>query len=321
MTVHVNQFSPSAPVGPGLALQLDSDIATFPSPATWRITFALLPGGASPFATFQVPNAFNFQQVFPYTHQSGMTQTGAFQQNYESGQSIHLQAELLNSVGTQVDVNNTSLTQPFDATLGLGQQAIDLAGSGGGLTTDQATQLANADTQSAQMLTNWSDYTTVTLPSLQDVLNGITAGITTTIMAGGSAVSATLGALFSPTLLQSLGTVNISGGETCSQVTATLVGAPYGLIVRATTIPEWWVFSAPGESWSPQDLAVVQFIRGGDLLSRSALHTKTHLFYPLPGNLFPALTAVEIPLLPPDYHVIVDWGPGVCGEVLGLQAP
>lgn len=321
MTVHINQFQPSAPVGPGLPLSLDSDIGTFPSPATWQILFALSASGVSPFATFQVPSAFNFQVVYPWTHQSGMTQTGAFLQNYEDGQSIHLQVNLLDHTGATVDTNNSTLTQPYSATLGLGQQALELAGSSGGLTSDQATQLANADTQSAEMLSNWSTYTSVTLPSLSDVINNIETGITTTILAGGSAVSATLGSLFSPTLLQALTTVDISGGEVCTQVDAELAGAPYGLIVRATTIPDWWVFSAPGESWSAQDLAVVQFLRGDDLLQRSALHTRTHLFYPLPGNFFPMLTDVEIPLLPPDYHVVVDWGPGVCGVVLGLQTP
>lgn len=299
MTININQFTSGAPVGPGLPMSLSSDTSSFPSPATWEITFALAANGVSPFAVFRVPNAFNFQQVFPWTKQSGMTQTSVSIQNYEDGQSIHLQVKLLNSSGTQIDINDTTQTQTYQSQLGLAQQALDLAGTSGGLTTDQAAQLASAATDSATAA----------------------AGIQTTITQGGSTIATTIGQLFGGFGLDSLAVVDLSGGVTCDPINVTLAGAPFGVIVEATTVPDFYPFTAPGDQWTPLDLAVIQFVRGTDVLKRIGMHTRKHMEYPLPGVILPLGTLIELPLLPPDYHLEVWWGNGVCGQAFGMQAP
>jgi hypothetical protein len=299
MVVTINPFATGLPVGPGLPLVLSSSTSTFPSPATWDITFALSPNGVSPFAEFHVPNGFNFQQVFPYTHQSGMTQTAIAQQNYEDGQSIHLQARLLDSASTQIDINDTTQTQTLDLKTGIPQQILFLAQTGGGLTSDQAAQLAAAATSAADAL----------------------AAVQSTITVGGTAVATTVGAILGGTFLDSLAVTDLSGGVTCDPVNVTLVGAPYGVIIEATTVPDFYPFTAPGDTWTPLDLAVVQFVRGTDVLKRFGMHTRKHMEYPLPGVILPILAISEIPLLPPDYHLEVWWGNGVCGQVFGMKLP
>lgn len=185
----------------------------------------------------------------------------------------------------------------WDPVNGIGQQI--LLQPTGGLTAPQATQLSNAAADS----------------------NAALAGLSTTITVGGVAVPATLAQLFGGHFLDSLTTVDLSGGVVCTPVDVTLVGAPFGVIIRATTVPDFYPFTAPGDNWTPLDLAVVEFVRGTDVLQRFGLHTKTHMTYPLPGVLLPLGTQLDINLLPPDYHVKVWWGNGVCGQVLGMQLP
>jgi hypothetical protein len=46
----------------------------------------------------------------------------------------------------------------------------------------------------------------------------------------------------------------------------------------------------------------------------------TRMVYPLPG-LPPLPMELNIPFVPPEYTVQVDWGTGVCGELLEMFLP
>lgn len=284
-------------VGPGLPMTLQSDTSTFPTGGSWSIN---LSNGSSQFVSFQVPNAFNFQQVWPWTNRSGMTQ-GFFGSGFpaEAGTTVNVQVDLKSSSSIVIDQTTPGSPTPlqWDPVSGLGQQ-ITFQPTGG-LTAPEQAQLASAATDSAAAL----------------------AGVQTTINQGGTAISTTLGQLFGGFTLDSLAVTDLSGGVTCDPINITLVGAPFGVIIEATTVPDFYPFTAPGDQWTPLDLAVVQFVRGTDVLKRFGMHTRKHMEYPLPGVLLGLGTLIDLPLLPPDYHLEVWWGNGVCGQVFGLKTP
>lgn len=298
MTVTITGYGSGNKIGPGLPLQISTDTA-IPSNSGFQITIGLGDSGFSPtFVFFQQPAHSNLQ-VWPWTNVNGITLTGAFNNELDVGGAAHTFVELKNGFGATIDSANATLT--YEPALGLGTQAkfIQQNSTAGGLTADQATQLANADSQSAATL----------------------AGITASIGTAGSTVSATLGQLFSGALLDALTLTELTSGDTCSRFVAGLVGSPFGLIVRATVIPDFYPFTAPGDTWTPLDLLVVTFIRGSDTLERIGIHTGTRMFYPLPGNLMPIGNDLPINFLPPDYAVQIDPGNGVCFRAYGMNLP
>lgn len=205
----------------------------------------------------------------------------------------------LSLVSPTAHIDDTTLSSPFKWQGDASTQKLILQQPSGGLTDAQALQLSNAEAAAE------SAY----------------AGIQTTITQGGSTIATTIGQLFGGFGLDSLAVEDLSGGVVCTPVDVTLAGFPFGVIVEATTIPDFYPFTAPGDQWTPLDLAVIQFVRGTDVLKRIGMHTRKHMEYPLPGVILPLGTLIELPLLPPDYHLEVWWGNGVCGQVFGMRAP
>lgn len=321
MTITITPRNPTHHIGPGLIVHIATSLfGPFPSSTLWTVQITS-EGGTSGDTRF-------LQKTFPvgnFDLALNMDDTwggnAEVQKNPDENNMTTVAVTIQESGGGPAD-DSAVVTLPWSNQIGLPafiqHQATT---SSGGLTTDQAAQLENASVNSDTALSNWNTYTSVTLPSLQDVLNSIVAGVTSTITGVGGAVSATLGQIFSGKLLDLLTTFSVSGGVTCDPIDADLSGGMfYGVIVKCDTIPDFYAFTSPGDSWCPRDLAVLTITRGGAILLREGVHTRSHMVYPLPG--VPAVTMeIDVPFEPPSYHVTVDWGEGVCGELLAMELP
>lgn len=190
-----------------------------------------------------------------------------------------------------------------------------------GLTNEQAQQLQQASDNSQTALENWQQYETVTLPSLQDMLNNIIGGVTATVTTATGAVSSTLGQIFSGKTLDTLTSEVLAAACYPESIDHLLVPALwYGVQVNLTAVPDYVAWTAPGENWTPQDLAVLTISRGGDQVYRVGVHTRRVEVYPLPGvPLVPM--ELDLPVTPPDYRIQVAFAAGVCGELVGLYLP
>jgi hypothetical protein len=123
--------------------------------------------------------------------------------------------------------------------------------------------------------------------------------------------------------LDVLSTQSLSGGITCEPVRVDVSLSFFtGVQVAVAEYPVDWIFRTPDQSWGFHDLAVLSFWRGGQLLKRLGIHTTSFTEQPLPGQLLPWIVRLaNVPLLPPDYQIHVDWAEGVCGELRGLALP
>jgi hypothetical protein len=123
--------------------------------------------------------------------------------------------------------------------------------------------------------------------------------------------------------LDVLTTQSLSGGVTCDPVVADISLSFFaGVQVAIASYPPEWIFRTPDEAWGFHDLAVLSFWRGGQLLKRLGIHTTSFTEQPLPGQLLPwAVRLANVPIIPPDYQIHVDWAAGVCGELRGLAIP
>lgn len=155
-----------------------------------------------------------------------------------------------------------------------------------------------------------------------DLSLAINAATTTTMTLGGQAVSLPIGQVLASNLLDALTIDDLSGGPTCNPIKLDLsLSTLYGIVLVITAVPDETLFRTPDQGYVFPDLAVINIIRGGHILTRHGIHSLSHTIYPLPGLPFPWLTSLGAPLQPPDYHVNVDFAVGVCGQLLGLRAP
>jgi hypothetical protein len=77
----------------------------------------------------------------------------------------------------------------------------------------------------------------------------------------------------------------------------------------------------PDNDWSKGDLAVVLVKRAEFEIARYPVHGTWETIYPLPEALPMGVAGVAVPTLPQNYHIIVHWAQGVCGEVLRWYIP
>jgi hypothetical protein len=156
---------------------------------------------------------------------------------------------------------------------------------------------------------------TVQLQAIQDAL-------TVPLTAVGQALTTTVGALLAPFRIDFSPSISLSGGVTCDPVRLNLSGAAfYGIKVHVVTIPDDWRFGTPDGDWGFHDLAVLSCWINDDQLVRCGIHTPSFVLTPLPGTATPFISTAIAELQPPGYAVHVDWAPGVCGEVLGINLP
>lgn len=310
--------TPGGIIGPGLALIMHATGESSGPGWSWLVVVGLS----------TAPTTVGWEEQFSWTSNDQQLQLGTQTLENLSGPStvqfttdtaVHLTIYLQDTSGSSV--TNTALALTWDATTGLGRQAVALAGQNQGLTTDQADQLQNASDTGSAMADNWATYQSVTLPSLQDVLNGITSGITTTVQSAAGLVSQTIGSLFSGKIWDVFDWTNITDGPTCTDVDVDLSGLTcWGIVVDITTWPEWIVWTGPASDYSAQGLAVLNVSREGHGVIRKGIHSLNEGIIPLPG-FSPAFSIVNVPQTPADYHVTIKWASGVCGQLWGLRLP
>lgn len=314
MPIVVTEPAAGTPFGPAHLVTLSSTtVGPFVPPVIWEIdildTDQIVTAAAQSVATSDphVPSQFVYNPSF--RPQAGMQ--NAFQQ----GQPAVLRAQL---VADSTIAETVSIPIQFDTQAWIYNQV----GAGG--TTDLSPVLTDteqllADTQ--VLLSNWAQYTAITLPSLQQVLDNITASVTTTIQ-GAAQLPFSVGEVLSSVLPQNFFEIQLSGGVTCERVDADIsFQSYYGLKVRIAQVPDGIAFRTPDGSYSFPDLAVLTVWRGGDIVTRHGIHTLSHTVSPIPGQPFPWATLINIPLQAGDTRVTVDWLPGVCGELVAEYLP
>jgi hypothetical protein len=218
----------------------------------------------------------------------------------QPGATVHVIAELLD--GNQVVQDSGAQTVTWDPTTMLWQHANDnvVAGTGSFTAQDRATLEEN------------NQLALATQSATQVQLHGLPA-----------ATTLPLANFFEFLPLDVLTTQSLSGGITCDPIVADVSLSFFtGVQVAIASYPPEWIFRTPDEAWGFHDLAVLSFHRGGQLLKRLGIHTTSFTEQPLPGQLLPwAVRLANVPLLPPDYQIHVDWAEGVCGELRGLSLP
>lgn len=322
MPITIEPISPLTVVGPGLPLSLNSDfIGPLPVDAYWEITV---------YEPTEIPIGYvwllrydAFQSTIATinlgTRDARLLETFGSSMGLQAGSTAHVQVTLNQQSGT-LDTGTNNIT--WDPTSALWSYLPQELGGQQGLTEQQQQQLETAAQQSTQINQQWQEYEQVTLPSLQDVLNNITAGMTATFQAAGQTFGATLGQLFSGTNKGELGVFNPTDGPTCETIDFDIGGAAYfGLTVEVTSYPESWAFTTPAGDWSIRDLAVLRIERGGSQTARYGIHTLSFSLEELPDMLPVSLAGVGVPVAPPNYHIIVDWAGGVCGQLLLYYTP
>jgi len=251
---------------------------------------------------------------------SGEQQSNAYALALKDGDNLEINVSIQTQGGGPAD-DTGQATIPWSNVAGLNNLLHHTTSTGGGLTSDQAAQLTQVEANTNQQQQDWANYTAVTLPSLNDALNNILTGITSTIGSGVSAVTKTLGQLFSGSPLDQftpddLGTVcfpdtldvNIGGG------------VRYGLQMQCTAFPDWIVFLGAGDTYARQSLGTLEIFRGGNVLLRQGLHTTTHSIMPLPG--LPELPEeISLDLIPLDYRVVLTPAPETCWHLEALVQP
>jgi len=231
--------------------------------------------------------------------------------------TIYWKQQLQDDAFVEQDSGNGTAT--FSSAAGIGRYIQAIAQAEGGLTDTQATQLANASDNSDTNLDLWSTFTSVTLPSLQDVLNGITAAVTTFVQTTAGPVVQTLAQIFQPWSLDALFLHEITDGPTSDQVIASDIGVWYAIIVRLTTIPANLVPITPDEAYYIEDLAVLTVYRGSDVWIRAPIHQATRLVENGPLFIAPFFAGWLLSIPPGGINLQVDWKFGAAGQVYVLN--
>lgn len=183
-------------------------------------------------------------------------------------------------------------------------------------------QVAHTTTVVDQIKGFWDGYLAVTLPSLNDMLSNILSGLTSGLRTGLETLNIPIGQLLQVATPDFFSPRDLGGGVTCERIDYDAShNSLYGVDLRVTEYPSDWKFTTPDSKWSLRDLAVLTFWLGDEMIERHGVHSTTHVVAPLPRSLPFGAGAVAAYLQPGDYHITVDWAPGVCGQLLGQVLP
>jgi len=321
MTITTTANGPSPHFGPGIEMHSVTDVVTgaFPPNTQWVFTLtdhlseALI---QTVSREFSVP-AINWQPFDPFLDSTHV--------------QINPQAE-----GASTDISAQIVT-PDDEVLDSGVATFDWSTTEGipnvisnftranaqgvALNDTQAAQLANSSDNSDTNLSLWETFTSVTLPSLNDLINTIITGITATVHTPSADVPTPLAAFFELFTRETLTQSEVTSGPTCESINADISGVTvFSIVLAITSYPDNWFFGGPGQTWGPMDLAVLRVVRGENEVFRTGVHTTSYTLAPPPDVIINSLT-FNIPITPPDYHILVDPAPGVCFQLFVENAP
>jgi len=238
----------------------------------------------------------------------------------DEGATINVRGRVVSEIGEVVEESTFPAKWTHQREWQLSSQTA-VAASGSFTETDRA-QLQDVNVDSNQLVTNWEQYLSVTLPSLQQVLDGITAALQVTIQVAPGPIQKAVGEVLSIVSPDFWSDRDISGGVTCTRVDYDAsFNALFGVTVIVESFPDDWRFQTPDHAWGFRDLAVLTFTRGGNDVERHGIHTLTHTVSPLPDFPWPWQSPIPIALQPGDTHITVDWAEGVCGRLVGHVLP
>ena len=270
-------------VGPGLWIYLTSSfIGPLPAGSFFDLTFTEQSPSEEPAWTAHIPT------VSPFTTPQlgitfGTTLTNVNEFELRNGETTHITAVLNDGTGV-VDTGSADLT--WDAVSGV-PALIMSQKYAGGLTSGEAAQLSQVETNTTASITTPAGVQQIPLAQLLSVIS-----------------------------LDALTLGEVTSGPQTGFVGHTLVSGTTGVLVRITNIPGNFYSTTPDDGWYPQDLAVVRVYRGTDLIERIPIHTVSQWIKPIPGvwtNL-PDLP-VTVELLPPDMSIQVYFATGVYGRI------
>lgn len=159
--------------------------------------------------------------------------------------------------------------------------------------------------------------TTTLLDTTSNILDGITATITTAT----GAVTHSVGEILSGQTLDTLTLFEVTSGPTGDPVDSDFTDFFYGVIIRCTTIPDWLSPTTPDNQWYRPDLAVCTIIRGTDIEFREGIHTPTWM-KPRPWQYGSSILNETLLFgVPPALHITVNWALGVEGRVYLMRFP
>jgi hypothetical protein len=217
-----------------------------------------------------------------------------------AGTSFSLEVSVQNEVG-ETDTLPAPLTLTWDPTMALWSYISNLPTSSSGGFTD-------AD----RALLGTVDATTRSTRS----------AVTTSVETATGIIQADLGAAWKWVSQDLWRDHPLTIGPTCDPIDIDVsLNALLGVVLTIDRFPESVVLRTPDSEWSFPDLAVLKFVRNGEILARHGVHTLTHTVSPLPGCVWIGAYGLGAPIQPTGYHITVDWLDGVCGHLTGLILP
>lgn len=298
-------FTPGPPlahIGPGLPMRLHTDVTgELPFNAQWHVTVSAEPEGAGIMWVESWLGGDPQQTHFWLSDPNRLENFGFFA--VADGQAVHVQAEVLEN-GVVVDTGSTNA--PFDSSAGLGMQAeliaIQQRNASGGL----------GFTETDRLLLEQIDATSSSTRS----------AVTTSVQTATGIITADLGAAWKWVSQDLWRNHPLTIGPTCDRIDVDVsLNALLGVVLTIDNFPESVVLRTPDGEWSFADLAVLKFVRNGEILERHGIHTLTHTVSPLPGCVWIGAYGLGAPIQPTGYHITVDWLDGVCGHLTGLILP
>lgn len=320
MPIEILPPSPQNWVGPGIALQLLSDfVGPLPTGSKWVVEVDNPGDEGGQLLHYETQTQVPIQMIILDAPQnSGAVNTPA--RSAKDGDTVNIHVQLQTPTST---IDEGSTTGVWTATQGIGTlvvtqhlDALQNSFTTSDRTTAQTT-LTNTNTQQIE----WDNYTGVTLPSLNDLLGQIFGAVQVFITQATGTVQWTLGQLFSGRTFDLLAPFDLGSACDPETIERDLGGGTFfGVQIEATTVPDWYAFTGPGDAYSQQVLFEVAITRGGNVIYSKGVHERTHMIYPLPGVPLAEIN-FEMPTIPGDYHISIIPNIGVCVQAGALQFP
>jgi len=122
-------------------------------------------------------------------------------------------------------------------------------------------------------------------------------------------------------LLDRLTLTELSNGVSGAQVNVPLATVTFGILVRLATVPEGLEPQTPDGAYWTKTLATVRLFRGSDLWMRVPIHTPTKIVGLQQEELVVYVTNVALSTWLLNIRLIVDFLPGVTGQVFQMHFP
>jgi hypothetical protein len=293
--------TPHGQIGPGLPVYWSSDFPFPPAAGSeWHLAFASDVEFTDLYITVIQPATQLLNQGWVWYVSPQAPRQEQLSRTFTDGDTVHVQVELVDPNGQVIDSGRSQGT--FSSTDGLGNQlaAKGTTGGSGGFTEEDRQLLL--ETQQLGLATRSATQSTLTTSTGTSIVD--------------------IGSLWNWITRDLWSRRDLSGGVTCERIDYDASHAfLFSVRVEIVELPEEIQFRTPDGNYAFHDLAVLSFIQGGVLLARHGIHTISHDVSPLPGTNWYGVSGINAPNMPGDYHIVVDWLPGVCGQLIGEVGP